>query len=892
MRLLRVLLLRLKNLARSGRIDEDTRAELRAHYERQIAANIEAGLTPAEARRAATLQIGAIDPLVDASRDARGLAWWDVLRVDSRYAFRQIRKRPGFSAAAILTVAVGIGVTAAIFAAVDAMLLRPMPYPNADRLFVLYEFNTRSDGRTRATSLNFLDWREQAASFSGMAGHAGTGFTLTGRGDPLFTRGQIVTTNLLDVLRVKPAIGRGFQPQEAQAGHHQVVILTHALWVSYFGGDASVVETFTTINGQPHRIVGVMPPSFSYPDDGYQLLVPFVTQGTVPGGPPLNRNARFVLVVGRLQDGVTPDAARAELNAIGTRLQQAYPESNETVSPRMISLREDTVGDASANLIVVLIAVGFVLLIACVNVAGLTIARGQARTRELAVRTAIGASRGRLVAQLATEGLVLFVVGGALGLTLAAWIVTTLAATLPESLPRAHEIAIDARFFLIAGGFTLLTGLLFSILPALQVARRGPAGDLAGGRGTVSAAKSAQRARASLIVVQIAVAVVLVIGAALALRSMDRVNAADRGYTLDQAMTLNFVLGPKRYPAAADIRAFIDRSNESLAASAPGEIQAVGTTTHLPLAGNNLENRFTVDGVTTPEGAEPPVAAVRGVTGKFREALGAVLVDGRDFTPADDNSQPVAIVTTGFARRYIHPRPVIGARVKMGGPDSTEPWHTVVGVIRDIRHRSLDREARPEVWMPLANIDPDLVTTWLRGVNVVVRTNGEPTAIVPALRGAVRSLDPELALVAVRSMEDLAGESTAERRLQTSLLATFAGIAVTLAAIGLFGVLAFYVAQHLKEFGVRLALGATRRDLLTLVMRRGVVLLAIGLAIGLPAGMVLGQGMSSLLYGVEPIDPASIIAAIASLAVVTVVACAIPARRAMTTDPVTVLRNE
>jgi predicted permease len=321
-------------------------------------------------------------------------------------------------------------------------------------------------------------------------------------------------------------------------------------------------------------------------------------------------------------------------------------------------------------------------------------------------------------------------------------------------------------------------------------------------------------------------------------------------------------------------------------------IEAVGTTTHLPLVGNNLENRFTVDGVATPAGADPPIAGVRGVSGHYRAAIGAHLLEGRDLTPADDTGQPVAIVTADFVKRHVAPRPAIGSRIKMGGPDSDDDWRTIVGVIGDVRHGGLDREPRPEVWLPLSQVPDGLVTTWFRGVNVVVRTTPDPVSTVPAIRAAIRNLDAELPLVSVKSMEELARSSTAERRLQTTLLAAFATIALTLAAIGLFGVLAFYVAQHIQEFGVRLALGATPAGLLSLVMRRGAVLLGIGLAVGLPAAILLGRGMSTLLYKVEPIDPPTLAAAVGLLAIVTAAACALPARRAMSTDPVIALRND
>ena len=476
MRLLRVLGYRLRSLVSGDRLDDEAREEIAAHLERQIAANRATGMSDDEARRAALLEVGRVPQLGEECRDARGLAWWDALRSDTRYALRQMRKRPGFSAAAVVTLALGVGATAAVFAVVDAVLLRPLPYTAPDRLYTLYEINARGNvGRTRATALNFLDWQQQASSFSGMAAHVGTGFTLTGRGEPEFALGQLVTPGLLDVLGVQPMLGRGFQPHETEAGRNRVVILTHALWMRHFGGDPSVVGRPSSINGQPYLVIGVMPPSFTYPAETYQLMTPLVTKGNVSDGPPISRSARYLRVVARLRDGVREESAREELAVIGKRLSDTYSDSNANVTIGMAGLAEDMTAGARKNLVIVLVAVGFVLLIACVNVAGLTIARGSARGRELSVRAAIGASRGRLVRQLATEGLVLFVIGGALGLTLAAWGVAALASELPASLPRAPEISVDWRFLAFGAALTLTSGLLFSVLPALSIARRGPA---------------------------------------------------------------------------------------------------------------------------------------------------------------------------------------------------------------------------------------------------------------------------------------------------------------------------------------------------------------------------------------------------------------------------------
>ena len=892
MRVLRVIGHRLRSLFSGDRLDDEAREEIAAHLERQIAANRAIGMSEGEARRAALLEVGRAAQLGEECRDARGLAWWDALRSDTSYALRQMRKRPGFSVAAILTLALGVGATSAVFAVVDTVLLRPLPYAAPDRLYALYEINTRGNvGRTRATALNFLDWQQQASSFSGMAAHVGTGFTLTGHGEPEFVLGQLVTPGLLDVLGVQPMLGRGFQPQEAEGGRNRVVILTHALWIRHFGGDPSIVGRPSSINGQPYLVIGVMPPSFSYPAETYQLMTPLVTKGSVSDGPPLSRSARYLRVVARLRDGVRKESAREELAVISKRLADAYPDSNATVTIGMEGLADDMTAGARKNLLIVLVAVGFVLLIACVNVAGLTIARGSARGRELSVRAAIGASRGRLVRQLATEGLVLFIIGGALGLAVAASGVAALASQLPASLPRAEEIAVDWRFVAFGGALTFIAGLVFSVLPALSIARRGAVSGLAGARATVSAGRAVQRTRGILIAAQIAAAVVLLAGAALALRSFDRVRTADKGFETDRTMTFGFVMRDRAYPQASQMKTFAGSAAEALQA-VPG-VEAAGLTTHLPLADNNLENTFTVDGSPVEAGQDPPLAGVRGVIGRYRTAIRARLLQGRDLLPGDTaRTQPVVVVTAGFANRYVRGANPLGVRIKMGGADSDDPWRTIVGVIADIRHGGLDQDPRPEVWMPYAQLPDGLATTWLRGLNVAARTSTDPEAAMPALRAAMRALNADLPLTNVRTLDTLASESTAERRLETSLLAAFASIALVLAAVGLFAVLAFYVAQHVQEFGVRLALGATPRGLLALVVRRGLTLLAVGLAVGLPAALAMGRGMSTLLYGVEPADPAALGGAIVLLSAVTLAACAVPARRAMRTDPLAALRTD
>ena len=892
MRLLVVLAHRLRSLFFGRRLDADARAELRDHFERQVELHVAAGMTPAAARRAATLEVGDLTQLNEACRDARGLAWWDALRGDLRHALRQIRTRPGFASAAILTIALAIGATAAVFAVVDAVVLTPLPYRDPQRLFAIYEVNTRGNvGRTRATPLNFLDWQQQSRAFSAMGAYIGNGFTLTGSGDAEFVLGQLVSPNVLDILGVQPAIGRGFMAHENEAGSHRVVILTHALWQRRYGGDPAIVGRTILVNAQPYHVIGILPHGFSYPTAEYELLVPLVTKGTVPGAPPINRSARYFRVVARLAEGSTEEAARQELDVIGRRLADAYPETNATVTIGMLGLQADTIGDADDDLLVVLASVAVVLLIACLNTAGLSIARGSARARELAVRAAIGASRGRIVRQLATEGVVLFVIGGGLGVALAAFGVQWLSAELASSLPRADEIAVSWRLVAFASLLTLAAGLLFSVLPALTIARGGRLFHLADARRLVSASRPTQRMRATLIVAQIAAAVVLLAGAALALRSFDRVRRAETGFDAARAMTFGFVMRDTHYPTAGDMRAFAERTSEALESVA--NVEAAGVTSHLPLSNQNLENGFTVDGLPVEPGQDPPIAGLRGVSGHYRAAIGARLLQGRDLLPGDTTTaQPVAVVTDDFVRRYVRAADPLGARLKMGGPDSDDPWRTIVGVIADLRHTALDRPPRPEVWLPFAQMPDGVLTTWMRGVYGAARTAVEPEAVATSIRAAMRALDDEMPLRNLQSLGDLAHTSTAERRLETFLLTSFAALALLLAAVGLFGVLAFHVAQHMPEFGVRLALGATPSGLLALVIRRGLVLLAIGLAIGLPAALLAGRGMSSLLYDVAPTDPVALASAVILLIVVTLAACALPARRAMRTDPLVALRND
>ena len=891
MRPLRMLWFRLKALLFRNRMDRELDEELRFHLDVEAAGLTDRGVSAADAARRVRLNFGGPTQVAELSRESRGIGAWDSTVSDLRYAGRQIRRRPMFAATAIATLALGLGVTTVMVAIVDAVLIRPLPLTDAERLYSLYEVNSRANiGRTRATALNFLDWKAQSRAFSDMAGHIGTGFTFTGRGDADFVLGQLVTPNLFDVLGVQPIIGRGFREEETEAGHSRVVVLSHALFLRKFGGDRAIVGQHLVINNQSYLVAGVMGPTFQFPSRDYQLWAPLVTRGALPDGPPMTRSARYLRVVARLAPGATEQQAREEMSAVGKRLAAAFPDANATVSVGLTSLSTEIVGDTGDSLMVVLIAVGFVLLICAINVAGLTLARGTARGREIAIRAAIGASRRRIVRQLVTESLLIYTIAGALGLTLAWWAQRWIVSVLPATMPRVSEIAIDWRIVAFSAAITVVMGVLFSILPALATAHRRLSHDLVGTGRTVSPGRGTVQARAVLIVAQIAAAIVLLAGAGLALRSFDRVLRTDKGFDSTQTLTFRFVLTSQRYPSAADVRQFIARTTESLGVL-PGVV-AAGATTHLPLADNNFENTFTVEGSAPPDGADPPLGGVRGVAGAYRAAIGARLLTGRDLSASDtESATPVVLVTESFAARHIPGRDPLGLRIKMGGADSGDPWRTIVGVIADIRHTSLDQPSRPEVWLPQAQMPGALVTRWLRGMGMAVRTANEPTSLTGSIRSAMRDLDRDLPLVTVQTLDELASESTADRRLETWLLGGFAATAATLAAIGLFGVLAFYVAQHVREFGVRLALGATPSQLMRLVLRRGLVLLGLGLAIGVPAAMLMGRAMRAVLYETAPADPAVLTAAVSVLTIVTLVAAMVPARRAMHTDPLVALRD-
>ena len=808
---------------------------------------------------------------------------------DLRFAARTLLRSPGFTFTAALTLALGIGVTSLMFGVINAVLLRPLPYPDQDRLMLVFNVSANAPERNtiRATPLDFEDYRARTRTFESMAAHIGNGFTFSGSGDPELVIGQLVTPDFFKVLGVNPSAGRAFAADEFTPGKENVAILSHGLWRRRFGGQSSAIGSTVTINGRPWTIAGVMPPDFEYPSPRYALWVPMPSPRT-PEMPPVNRSAHYMQMVGRLKPGVTHAQANAEIVSIASALATQYPETNANMTARAVSLGEFNVRDVKMPLYVLLGAVALVVLIACANVTNLLLARATSRHREVAIRQALGAARWRLVRQFLAETAVLYALGAGGALALASWGMSALVALGPADIPRISAAALDGRVLGATLALSFITAVVFGLAPALQGAASDPADALRAGGRSISAGRARQRFRVVLVVAEVALSVVLLIGAGLTLHSLVRLTSVDHGFDADGQLTFSAVISPRRYPDAAAMIGASDRILDRLA-SMPGVVTS-GATTALPLSGQNIENGFTVEGYTPQSADGDPIAGMRGVTSDYFAALGARVTAGRAFTAADRaGSQPVAIVNEGFARRYLAGRNPVGARLRENG---LREWRTIVGVIADLKHAGPALEARPEVSMPYSQLAPSFLTTWSRGMYFVVKGQVPGTALVPQLRKEFAAIDPGMSLNDVQLMSELAADAISEPRFRTILLGAFAALAITLASVGVFGVLAYFVAQRTREIGIRVALGATSRDILRMIVGRGLAIAGIGLAIGLLGAIPLTRAIKSLLFEVAPLDPATIGLVVIGLAVVAGLASYLPARRALRIEPMTALNLE
>ena len=808
---------------------------------------------------------------------------------DLRFAFRMLLRAPGFTAMAGLTLALGMGATSLMFSVVNAVLLRPLPYAEPSRLMLLFNVrtNTPSADTIRLTPLDFDDYKSRARSFEAVAGYIGTGFTFSGAGEAELVIGEMVTPEFFRILGVAPALGRTFAPDEFQPGHENVVVLSDRLWKRRFGGNPASIGSRVTVNGKPFTIAGVMPPSFEYPGSRYELWAPLPSPRTTEL-PPINRVSHYLEVIGRLKPDVSFEQAQREVAMVASALASEYSATNSNMSARVTPLESFLVRDVETPLRILLAAVGLVVLIACANVTNLLLARASVRSREVAIRQALGAARWRLVRQFLVETLALYLVGACGALAVASWGIPVLLSFAPQDIPHLSDTALDLRVLAATMLMSLACALIFGLAPAYHGGKVDPAQALRGGGRSASAARAGQRVRVALVVSELALSVVLLIGAGLMLRSLVRLTTVDPGFDADGQLTFSVVMMPRKYPDESSMLSFSERLSSQLA-SLPG-VQHAGFTTHLPLSGQNLENGFEVDGYVPANADDNPVAGMRGVSEHYFAALGVRLKTGRVFTTIDrSNSQPVAIVNEAFARRYFGGSNPIGRRLREGGYPN---WRVVVGVISDVKHSGPAAEARPEVSLPYSQLTFGFLNAWARGIYVVVRGDTPASALVTPVRGVIQSLDPDMSMNRPRALAEFASEAISQPRFRTILLSAFAALAIALASVGIFGVLSYFVTQRTREIGIRLALGASSADILRMVVGRGLFVTAVGLAIGMIAAIPLTRSLETLLFEVRPLDAATIATVIVGLALVAALASYLPARRALRIAPMTALQLE
>lgn len=809
-----------------------------------------------------------------------------ALMQDFKYAARLLRKAPGFTAVAVLTLGLGIGANTAIFSVINAVLLRPLPYDQPDRLVTVeHHYPSLHDLHAPVSVPGFRDYQSQERLFESAAVENGWNPNLTGRGDPERLPASLVTGDYFRTYRAQAALGRTLQADDATDGKDRVVVLSDGFWQRQFGADRAVLGKRLLLNGESYEVVGVMPPGFrSFWNRQAELWAPLVF--TPEQFADNRRTNEYLAFTGRLKPEVTLEQAQQELHSLAGRLKADYPDS---YSPdwdlALASLNEKARGNLRRALWVMLGAVTLVLLIACANVANLQLARAASRAREVAVRVAMGASPAALVRQLLSESLLLSLMGGLLGLLIALWGVPALLSLNAGNLPPARDIRMDPAVLLFALGVALATGLVFGLAPAIRVSRTSLVESLReGGRGSAGD-RGGLKLRRALVVATVALALTLLVGAGLMIRSFGRLIAVDPGFRPEPLLTFNVVLPETRYPNDTSRVAVWDRLTAEIGAI-PG-VRSVGGTSVLPFGGSWSTGSFAVEGYETPENSPRPWGDIRIVTPGFLTTLEVPLIRGRQFTEQDGMGAPrVGIVDEELARRYWPNADPIGKRITRGDPEDPEAqWVEVVGVVGHTMHEGLDGDRRVQVYLPMRQFG-------LGFLAVAVRTTGDPMAQLAAVRAAVKSVDPDLPVAAVNTMERLIEDSTGARRFSMVLLAVFSGLAASLAAIGLYGVMSFIVAQRSRELGVRLALGAAPGNVLRLVLQQGMWLVMLGVGLGLAAALLLTRVLKSMLFNVSTTDPVTFVAISLLLIGVTLIATWVPARRATRVDPVVVLREE
>ena len=816
-----------------------------------------------------------------------------TLMQDLRYAVRLLLRTPGFTLLAALTLALGIGANAAIFSVINAVLLAPLPYGSPERLTIVYsQFPTMSFNRFWVSAPEFLDLRRMARSFEALGAYTTGSANITGGDEPVRVRVARVSAGLFPALGVKPELGRAFTVQEDMPNTEPMVVLSHELWQRAFGADRGVLGRQVQVDGVDRTVIGVMPAGFDVAEERVEAWVPLALDPANPG----NRGGHYLYIVGKLKPGVGMGQARSEIAGLVKRWQTDLPDTHSLSPERhplvIQPLLDDLVGSVRSKMWLLMGAVGLVLLIACANVANLLLARAEARQKEIAVRTALGAARGRLLRQFLTESVVLSLLGGALGLLLAVWGVRAIVATNPESLPRVREIAVDGRVLLFTLGLALLTGVLFGLAPALHARASVLFSALKEGGQRATAGAGRQLFRRLLVIAEVALAATLVIVGGLLIRSFWLLQQVDPGFDAGHVLTFQIALPDARYPEEPRVVAFYQRLVDRLRAL-PG-VESAAAAWGLPPKRDILANDTDFEGVPQPpNGPVHNVDYWQFVTHDYLKTLKIPIVNGRGFLPSDAAGTPGVVLVNETAAKHFWPgQDPLGRRLRNPGPpDQPAPWLTVVGVVKDVKQAGLEAETGTEVYFLQAQM-PETLGGASDDMYLLVRTAGDPLSLVSAVRREVKALDPGLPLADVRSLEQVVFESVAQPRFITFMALLFAAVALALAAVGTYGVLSYSVEQRTQEIGVRMALGAQARQVLGMVLAQGVGLVVIGLVLGVVLALALQRILSGMLFGVAPTDPTIFASVVVVLAAVSLIACYLPARRATRIDPLVALRYE
>ena len=813
----------------------------------------------------------------------------NALWQDIRYGFRMLWKSPGFTLVTVLALALGIGANTAIFSVVNTVLLRPLPYPNGARVVFMGEWSQQVPEMS-VSYPNFIDWREQTQTLEQLGAFRGANYVLTGVGEPERLDGRQVSAGFFNVLGVTPAVGRNFSPDEDKPGATPVALISHGFWQRRLGGDASIINRQLLLNGESFNVIGILPQTFEW-QSPVDVWVPIGLRADQMGMKERG-NHPGIYVLGLLKPNVSVEQARTEIKAIAARLAQQYPKSNEGNSAVVDGLQDRAVEDIRPALLILLAAVGLVLLIACANVANLLLARAASRSKEIAIRTALGAGRLRIIRQLLTESLLLSAMGGALGLLFAMWGIDALLAVIPDNVPRllVMGIGLDGRVLAFTLGISVLTGMLFGLAPALQASKSNLNESLKDGGRSGSAGASRQRVRNLLVVSEVALSLLLLVSAGLLIKSFNRLQQTELGFDPENILTLRVPLPESRYKENAVVENFWDELLRRLR-SVPG-VESVGLTRGLPMNGG-IESGVTVEGQEVKDVKDITVAVNLYADPGYFKTMNIPLLRGRFFTEQDTkDSERIVLVDEMFVARFFPNADPIGKRLKIGGTDSKSPWYQIVGVFKHMKHYGPDEEGRVEIYTHYKQIPAEFFAGANRSLWLAVKTKGDPTSLAPSIRNEVLQIDKDQPISNVDTMENIVAASVAPQKFATWLLGIFAAAAMLLAAIGIYGVMAYSVTQRTHEIGIRMALGAGRSDVLKMVVMQGMKLVLFGVGLGLLGAFALTRLMSSLLYGVSATDPVTYGGVAILLAGVALFACLIPARKATKVDPMIALRYE